>query len=77
MDLDEAKKIYPPIWTIYDHPLDHPRWFVVRVWYGEVPGEMCLRVDLNMARKAAWTMGASVILARDEHDDAKIVESWI
>lgn len=77
MNLDEAKKCYPPIWTIYDHPVDHPRWFVVRVWYGEVPGEMCLRADLEMARKAAWTMGASVSLARSASDDAKIVESWI
>jgi hypothetical protein len=77
MDLDQAKKRYPPIYCIYDHPRDYPRWFVVRVWYGEVPGEMCLRVDLDMARKAAWTMGASFRLARSGEDDAKIVESWI
>lgn len=77
MDLDEAKKRYPPIWCIYDHPRDHPRWFVVRVWYGEVPGELCLRVTLDMARKAAWTMGAEVKLPRSACDNGKIVESWI
>lgn len=77
MTIEEAKKIYPPIWTIYDHPLDHPRWFVVRVWYGEVPGEMCVRVNLDMARKAAWCMGAEVKLPRSADDDDKIVESWI
>ena len=77
MDLDEARKIYPPIWTIYEHPKDYPRWFVVRVWYGEVPGEMCLRVTLDMARKAAWCMGAEVKIPKSASDDAKIVESWI
>ncbi len=77
MNLDEAKKTYPPIFTIYDHPKDFPRWFVIRVWYGEFPGEMCLRADLDMARKAAWTMGAQVKLPRSAFDDGKIVESWI
>lgn len=77
MNLAEAKKVYPPIFTIYEHPLDHPRWYVVRVWYGEIPGEMCVRVNLEMARKAAWTMGAEVKLPRSAFDDAKIVESWI
>ena len=77
MNLDEAKKVFPPIFTIYDHPYDHPRWFVVRVWYGEVPGESCQRATLDMARKAAWTMGAQVKLPRSAFDDAKIVESWI
>lgn len=77
MTLDEAKKIYPPIYTIYDHPNDHPRWFVVRVWYGETPGEMCLRVTLRMARMAAWCMGAQTKLPKAASDDPKIVESWI
>ena len=77
MTLDEAKKVVPPIFTIYDHPKDQPRWFVVRVWYGDIPGEACLRVNLEMARKAAWCMGAEVKLPRSAFDDPKIVESWI
>jgi hypothetical protein len=77
MNFDEAKKVYPPIWVIYDHPTDYPRWFVVRVWYGEFPGEMCQRATLDMARKAAWCMGAQTKMPRSECDDAKIVESWI
>ena len=77
MNFYEAKKAYPPIWVIYDHPADYPRWFVVRVWNGEFPGEMCRRATLDMARKAAWTMGAEVKLPRSAFDDVKIVESWI
>lgn len=37
MTLEEAMELLPPIWTIYDHPMDYPNDYVVRVWYGEVP----------------------------------------
>lgn len=77
MTIDEAKKRFPPIFTIYDHPRDFPNSFVVRVWYGEIPGDALLYADLKSAREAAWGMGAQVKLPRSAFDDDKIVESWI
>lgn len=78
MDLAEAKKIYPPLFVVYDHPKDHPRWIVVRVWYGEyASGETILRVNLEMARKAIWCMGGEVKLPKNCFDDPIILESWI
>jgi hypothetical protein len=34
MSLDEAKKLFPPLWVIYDHPKDFNAQVVVRVSFG-------------------------------------------
>ena len=76
--LDEAKRRYPPIWCIYDHPKDYPRWYVVVRWYGEVRDpQVVLRANLEQARKAVWVSGGQVKLSRMPGDDSKIVECWI
>lgn len=78
LSLQEAKRAYPPLFIVYDHPRDYPRWIVVRVWYGEWPSdETILRVNLEMARKAIWTMGGEVKLPKNTFDDPVILESWI
>jgi hypothetical protein len=52
MDLEEARKRLPPMWTVYEHPADQPDKFVVRVWYGEVPEPQCTTHDtLDEARE--------------------------
>lgn len=76
--LSEARTKFPPIWTVYDHPRDHPKHWVVRVWWGEVPeptGKLC--ETLLQARRLIVSEGGSVKLAREAGDDPKIAESWI
>ena len=78
MDLEQARKIYPPIWTIYNRPLDYPDKFVVRVWYGtSAEVETTTHDSLDDARESIIARGGSFGLIRSERDDPCIVESWI
>ena len=77
MDLAEAKKKFPPIWVIYDHPKDFPDSVVVRIWWGEVPDTLTQHfLSVDAARRHMLYRGR-VPLARDKSDDPCIVESWI
>jgi hypothetical protein len=70
-------------WVIYDHPLDFPKHFVVRLWLIqagriEVTNGVWLRDDLAGARaviKANCPGGYR--LDRWDGDDPAIVEVWI
>lgn len=80
------------IWTIYDHPLDWPEFYVAREFAiglrddtGPVP---VMRRDaeptdnLMMARnldelRATMRFHGLTVIPRDESDDAGIVESWL
>lgn len=76
--LEAAVKIFPPIWTIYDHPLDYPEHYIVRIWFGECPHPTAARCDtLDLARELVQTAGGVVCLGRLPDDDPKVVESWI
>ncbi len=76
--LEEARKRYPPIWTIYDHPRDFPGAIVVRCWFGEVPHpDVFLTQRLDAARQYCLEQGAGFCLLRNEGDDPFILESWI
>lgn len=72
---------YLPMWTIYDHPVDHPNHYVVvenhidaneikrsRIWWAN---------SLHEARQMVAVLGGSVALDRSPEDDPVIVESWI
>ncbi len=70
------------LWTIYDHPRDHPEHFVVRGWdiamgtSGPVAvprARQTLFTTLDAARAA---MGGRACLGRSDGDDACIVETW-
>ena len=76
--VDRLKNIYPPMWTIYEHPADHPQHFVVRLWYGATPTqEFSLHASLIEAREQCVENGGSVPLARGPNDEPQIVETWI
>lgn len=69
------------IWTIYDHPTDYPDDFVARRW--EVTGEgtaptdellTCNRLDAIQTILRGFGF---VRLPRAEHDDPKILETWL
>jgi len=76
--LEEAKQKYPPMWTIYDHPKDHPQHIVVRVFYGEVQEFTVAVYDtLDEARRAVHEAGGTFNLMRHDTDDPAIIETWI
>lgn len=77
MSLEQARLAFPPMWTIYDRPLDYPKNIVVRVWYGLVPAEHTLHDSVAEARESITRRGGSVSLSRQPGDDPKIVETWI
>lgn len=69
------------MWTIYDHPADHPDAFVARLW--EVDGSgfkagsiVIWSADLEEMRAAMRSRGLTV-LPRNPEDDAVIVETWL
>lgn len=71
------------MWTIYDHPKDHPDHYIARKWL-MVDG-LCLPTeetfadpDLDMVRSHLMNVAAmSVPLVRADGDDPVIVETWI
>lgn len=66
-----------PMWVIYDHPTDFPDHFVARRWDGLTPTDDTIKSDqLGTIRFAMRTLGL-VCLARQEGDDAKIIEVWL
>lgn len=76
--VEQAKLSQPPIWTIYDHPLDVPSAIVVRCWYGQVAHpDAFLTQSLHAARSWCIEQGGCVCLARNQLDDPKVIESWI
>lgn len=78
MDLEEAKRHFPPMWTIYDHPRDYPQHFVVRVFYGlEKEAKADTFDTLADARRFVRQQGGSFNLHRQEEDDPVIAESWV
>jgi len=69
------------MWTIYDHPADHPTAFVARKWRiergGPVPtGTVLITPVLDDLRDVMMQMGLTC-LTRMTDDDPKIVETWL
>lgn len=66
------------IWTVYEHPRDHPDGFVLREWYvGQTPvmGPAHYVGNLEMARNLV--PAGLYRMDRQHSDDCSIVESWI
>lgn len=72
------------IWTIYDHPLDWPEFYVAREFAigmrddrePEPTDNLMMARNLDELRATMRFHGLTVI-PRDESDDAGIVESWL
>lgn len=65
------------LYVIYDHPRDHPAWYVVRAWELDEPREIvALSDDLEVLRAMLAGQGLTC-LARDPADDPAIVETWL
>lgn len=82
MDLENARKTGLQMWTIYDHPLEQPDKFVVRVCYAladVVISEPTSTAhdSLDDARESIIARGGSGYLDPMPGDDPSIVETWI
>jgi hypothetical protein len=68
-------------YAIYDHPKDHPRFWVVREWQlvtsesHPLAGPVCLANSLEEAR--AMMPAELVRLGRNPQDDPCLVETWL
>lgn len=71
-------KRFPPMWLVFDRPLDYPNHFVVRVHWGPW-GEKRLQLapTLELARLAVQMEGGSYNLGRKPLDDPKLYEVWV
>lgn len=80
-EYERILRIVPfPAFTIFDHPLDFPDHFVVRIFSLEdgkvLPLPFCVLKESLEACREAIPEGL-VPLDRMEEDDEKIVETWI
>jgi len=76
--MSRARRHFPPIWVIYDHPRDFPGHFVVRIAWGLDMAPLAqLAPTLEAARRLAIENGASFCLGRHPTDDPCIAECWI
>lgn len=69
------------IWTVYDHPVDYPYFFIARRGEATSVGfkqtdEVIMSRDLEFLRKRLSARGLEP-MARSKEDDPKIVEVWI
>jgi hypothetical protein len=69
------------MWTIYDHPKDHPGFFVARKWrYDITPpqptNEIILSRTIERLREKMIDAGLARI-TRHPTDDNVIVETWV
>lgn len=72
------------IWTIYDHPKDHPEGFIARKWWCPADfGDLIPTSDtetgftLEEVRRFVKDHGVTKCFPRDPLDDPVIVEGWI
>ena len=69
------------MWTLYDHPRDHPGKFVARKFdvgegISQATGETLL-ADTLQALRAEMLARGLVCLSRDPNHDPVIIETWI
>ena len=74
---------YLAMWTIYDHPSDHPDLFVARCWLvdgggGEPQATLTALgcADIDAIRQAFRRQGMSC-MPRLAADDPVIIETWM
>jgi len=68
------------LWSVFDHPADHPRCCAVRKILveddGLSPGEWELFQSVEQARQALARRGL-IRVPRSEADDPALVETWL
>jgi hypothetical protein len=69
--------LLPPIFVVYENPLDYPGMFVVRRWMGEVPDPFPVIVAETLTEARKVIPNGSVKLMPYAGDDPVILETWI
>jgi hypothetical protein len=65
-----------PMWTIFDHPLDHPDGFIIRLFDADQPTDQAYTaISLDVAR--TLVPHGTVVIARHDEDHPSVVECWI
>lgn len=64
------------LWTVYDSPIDLPERFVARKWLLDQPTNELLQDKTLDGLRQKLPRGL-VRLERSQHDDPKIVETWV
>lgn len=70
------------MWTIYDHPLDYPDFWVVRRWFvvsgnPEPVADVLPRIASSLAEARSLVPKGLYRLHRQEGDDPFVVETWL
>ena len=69
-----------PLWTVYNHPTDHPNYFVARMFMTLPEAEatpVCLLSDALEPIQAQLAALGLTKLMRHPNDDPKIMETWL
>jgi len=78
LTLEEARKVFPPMWTIYDRPTDFPESYVVRLWWGVTPEPDAHSFPtLAEAREHVAIHGGCFYIPRAPSDDPAVLETWL
>jgi hypothetical protein len=76
LNADAVKRGVLPMWTIYDHPKDHPEGFIARRFESIMPTGDTLAGELEELREIFINAGLFK-LPRSEGDEPQIVETWV
>lgn len=72
----DYRDIRDPIFVVYDHPIDFPDKFAVRLFDGAQPTNIVLLADTLKAARAA-VPGHFLRVTRQASDEPHIVETYI
>ena len=68
-------------WTIYDHPKDFPKHYVVRQWWVTDTGDVVFRmvgvVCESLEEARAHVPESTIRFPREPADDPVITETWL
>lgn len=65
------------LWTIYDHPLDYPEYFVAREFHLDKATTNVLIANSLEELREGFRRAGMVPIPRDPSDDPVIVETWL
>lgn len=64
------------IWTVYDHPKDHPQGYIARCFELDQPTNVTIAGELDTIRECFERCGL-ICMPRAPSDDPVIMETWV
>jgi hypothetical protein len=65
------------LWVVYDHPRDHPEYFVARLWDGDKATDFAMLCPELRPLQQRLEQQGLVRMPRAPDDDPAILESWL